>query len=255
MTWDPRHYLQFADLRTRPAAELAQHVAVDAPRTVIDLGCGPGNSTQILRRRWPGASVSGMDESPEMIEAAREAYPDQEWILGDIATWSANEPFDVVFSNAALHWLPDHAALTRHLLAQVAPGGALAFQIPSGADSPLRAAIRDTADDPAWSSRMDAARAATTKEPPAVYYDALAPHARTVDIWETEVQQVMESPRAIVQWISSTGLRPYLDALTREVERQRFLDRFTSRIVAAYPVRPDGRTLFPFRRTFVVAYA
>jgi trans-aconitate 2-methyltransferase len=254
-SWDPNRYLRFGDERTRPAADLASRVAVDDPGTVIDLGCGPGNSTQVLRRRWPRAHVRGLDSSPEMIAAARRSYPDQEWILGRIEEWSADAPCDVVFSNAALQWVRDHAALLRHLFAQVAPGGALAFQIPSGAYSPVRSLMHEIAQDEAWAARMGEARAALTMEEPPAYYDALAPLARSVDLWETEYYHVMESPSAIVDWISSTGLRPFLDALDSDEETRRFVALLTGRVTQAYATRGDGRVLFPFRRTFVIAYA
>lgn len=253
--WDPKRYLRFGDERTRPSVDLASRIAIAEPGTVIDLGCGPGNSTQVLRQRWPRARVHGLDSSSEMIDAARRSYPDQEWLLGRIQDWSAREPHDVVFSNATLQWLGDHEALTRRLLGQVAPGGALAFQIPSGAFSPLRTFIHEIAADRAWASRMGEALAALTMQEPSFYYDALATQARSLDIWETEYHHVMESPNAIVDWISSTGLRPFLNALDSEEERRRFVGRLSVRVGESYARRRDGRVLFPFRRTFVIAYA
>jgi len=253
-SWNPATYLQFADERTRPSMELAARIAVDAPQRVIDLGCGPGNSTQVLRRRWPAAEICGLDSSPEMIAAAQRSYADQQWMLGRIEDWSASTPLDVVFSNAALQWIANHAQLVQHLFRQVAPGGALAFQIPSGAYSQVRSFIHEIAEDEAWASRMSQALTALTMEPPEVYYDALAPLARSVDVWETEYHHVMQSPAAIVQWISSTGLRPFLGALASDQERERFLELLGQRVAEAYPTRSDGRVLFPFRRTFVIAY-
>jgi trans-aconitate 2-methyltransferase len=254
-SWDPSKYLRFGDERTRPAADLAARIALEAPQNVIDLGCGPGNSTAVLRLRWPLARVCGLDSSPQMVASAQQSYPDHEWILGDIENWSARPPYDVVFSNAALQWTPDHVTLTRHLFDQVAPGGALAFQIPSGTYSPVRSFIHDIAGDEAWASRMGKARAALTMEEPHVYYDALAARAKSVDLWETEYHHVMESPSAIVTWISSTGLRPFLDALASNDERERFVALLTERVVDSYARRSDRRVLFPFRRTFVIAYA
>lgn len=252
--WEPNKYLRFGDERTRPAIELASRIGLDHPKTVIDLGCGPGNSTQVLRQRWPSARVCGLDSSPEMIAAARRSYPDQEWLIERIENWYASEPPDIVFSNAALHWVKRHVALMERLFGQVAPGGALAFQIPSGAFSPVRASIHEIATDDAWAARMGEARAALTMEAPHVYYDALANQARMVDVWETEYHHVMESASAIVEWISSTGLRPFLDALESDDDRQRFITRLTDRVTGAYALRRDGRVLFPFRRTFVIAY-
>ena len=255
MAWDPDTYLRFGDERTRPASELAARVAVETPKTVIDLGCGPGNSTQVVRRRWPDAQVVGLDSSGSMIAAAARAYPDQQWVQGDIADWTCAEPCDLIFSNAALQWLPGHAGLVRRLFEQVADGGALAFQIPSGRYSPVRVLMREVAADEAWRSRMEPAQNALTIEEPHVYYDALAPIARSIDMWETEYYHVLSSAAAAVEWMSATGLRPYLEALDSDAERKRFLEKLTARAEAAYTGRSDGRVLFPFRRLFVIAYA
>lgn len=253
--WDPNKYLQFGGERTRPAMDLAARIAVADPKTVIDLGCGPGNSTQVLRQRWPAARVAGLDSSSEMIAAARRSFPDQEWLGGRMEDWSAADPYDVVFSNAALQWVKDHVELTKRLFEQVAPGGALAFQIPSGMFSPVRTFIFEISTDQAWTGCMEEARSALTMEEPHVYYDALAPRATSVDIWETEYHHVLDSPAAIVEWISSTGLRPFLNALKSDEDQQRFVAMLTQRVMASYSARSDGRVLFPFRRLFVIAYA
>jgi trans-aconitate 2-methyltransferase len=253
--WDPDSYLKFEDYRTRPSVDLVSHIRVAETRNIIDLGCGPGNSTQVLRSRWPRARVVGLDSSAEMIAAAREAYPDQEWARGDIATWSSDTPFDVVFSNAALQWLGDHTALWPRLFGQVAPGGALAIQLPAAMYGSIRGMIHEVADDSAWSSRMEPALSAITIEAPHAYYDALSLLARSVDMWETEYYHVLESPSAIIEWISSTGLRPFLDALESDDERRRFTAMLLERVTEGYPSRADGNVLFPFRRIFVAAYA
>ena len=254
MAWDPNQYLRFGDERTRPAMDLASRIRVENPRAVIDLGCGPGNSTQVLRRMWPNASVTGLDSSPTMIAKAQQAYPGQQWVLADIQQWRPETPFDIIFSNAALQWIPNHRALIRRLFGHVAAGGALAFQIPSSAFSPVRTLIHEIADDPAWNSRMGKAKAAFTMEEPGVYYDALAENASSLDIWETEYHHVMDAPSAIVTWFSSTGLRPFLEALDTDEERQRFTMMLTEQVTKAYPRQSNGRILFRFRRLFVVAY-
>ena len=251
--WDADHYLRFADERTRPSRDLVARIPLKAPATVVDLGCGPGNSTQVLKTRWPDAQVCGVDNSPEMIETARRDFPDDEWILADLAEWSGDRPFDVVFSNAALQWLPDHAVLVPRLFSLVADGGVLAFQIPSGLYAAVRVHIREISHDPAWSDRMDGPRSMLTMEEPPLYYDALAPIASHVDIWETEYNHVLECPAAIVDWIASTGLRPYLAALHDDSERDRFKSLLLERVTESYPRRVDGRVLYPFRRLFVVA--
>lgn len=254
-TWNPSSYLKYEDYRTRPAIDLVSRIRVEVPQWVIDLGCGPGNSTQVLWSRWPNACVVGLDSSPEMIAAAQDIYPDQHWRLGDIATWVDDLKFDVVFSNAALQWLGNHGELLPRLFRQVAPGGALALQIPATNDASIRSIIHEVSEDSAWSYRMNGARAALTFMHPSEYYDMLATNAQSVDLWETEYQHVLKSPAAIIEWISSTGLRPFLDALQSDDERQRFMTMLLDRVTEAYPLRADGNVLFPFRRLFIVAYA
>jgi trans-aconitate 2-methyltransferase len=252
--WDAEHYLKFGEERTRPAQELAARVELPSPGTVIDLGCGPGNSTQVLLARWPDARIIGVDSSAEMIEAARGRYPDQEWIIADAATWSDGQKYDLVFSNAMLHWIPDHSTLVPNLLSLVADGGALAFQIPSGTETALRRHVREVSHDPEWTDRMDAARSVITIEEASCYYDMLSSFASKIDTWETTYQQVMNSAQEIVDWISSTGLRPYLDALQHPAEQKKFVEMLASRVTESYPVRDDGKVLFPFGRLFVIAY-
>jgi trans-aconitate 2-methyltransferase len=251
--WDPVLYLRFADERTRPAVELVSRIQCDSPRTIVDLGCGPGNSTTVLKRRWPGALVIGVDNSPEMIEKACDVDPRGEWCLADAAAWTPNEPFDVVFSNATLQWLPDHGRLVARLFGHVADQGVLAFQIPARAYALVSTLIDDVAGDPAWAASMVRPRSLLTMERLTFYYDLLAPHARSVDAWETEYQHVMGSHEAIVEWIASTGLRPYLEALDTDAERQRFTAMLLERVRESYEIRSDGTVLLPFRRLFVVA--
>jgi trans-aconitate 2-methyltransferase len=253
-TWSPEQYLRFGGERTRPATDLVSRIQVETPATVVDLGCGPGNSTAVLRARWPEARVVGIDNSQEMIAAARAEYPAGEWVLSSIEEWATDHPYDVVCSNAALQWVPDHGPLVERLFATVSAGGALAFQIPSVTFSRVGTLIHEVARDGAWAARMAGPLAELTMESPAFYYDRLAPVARSIDAWETEYLHVMESPAAIVEWISSTGLRPFLQALDTEAERHEFLTRLLARVRESYEVRSDGRVLFPFKRTFVVAY-
>ncbi len=252
-SWDADQYLRFAGERTRPCLDLAQRVALDQPARVIDLGCGPGNSTEVLARRWPGAEVTGLDSSPEMIAAARLARPDLRWIAADIAGWKAEAPCDLVFSNAALQWVPDHAALFPRMLAQVAPGGALAVQMPANFDAPAHRLMRDLAASPSWRASFPNAIREWAVHEPAFYYDAVAPRAQRVDAWTTEYLHIMTGPEAIAEWYKGTGLRPFLDALP-EADRPRFLADYTALLAGAYPRRADGKVLFPFLRLFLIAY-
>jgi len=252
--WDSDQYLKFANERTQPAIDLLARVALDAPRLVADLGCGPGNSTALLRQRWPAAEVVGVDSSAEMLDAARKAYPDGTWQRADIAGWTPTSPCDVVFSNAALQWVPDHARVFPHLMAQVAPGGVLAVQVPAHLNSPVHQAILAVARDLAWRDRMHPATSAITVATPAVYYDLLQPLAAHIDLWVTEYQHVLDGPAAIIDWMRGTSLRPFLQALANDAERVRFEALLLPEVTKGYPRQADGRVLFPFRRLFAVAY-
>jgi trans-aconitate 2-methyltransferase len=253
-TWNAGQYLRFADERTRPCRDLAAAVALEAPRRIVDLGCGPGNSTAVLAARWPAAEILGIDSSEAMIAAARRDAPDRAWVVGDIASWSADEPYDLVFANAALHWVPDHAAQYPRLLAQAAPGGALAAQVPHNQDSPAHEAMRAVAARPAWQTHFAGGVRQWHVHPVDFYYDLLAPRASRLDLWETEYLHVMADAAAIVEWYKGTGLRPFLDRLPDDAARKAFLDEYREAVAEAYPPRPDGRLLFPFRRLFLIAY-
>ncbi len=253
-TWNAEQYLRFAEERTQPCRDLLHRVLLDKPRRLIDLGCGPGNSTQALAQRWPDAAITGLDSSTDMLAAARRDYPQMEFIVGDIAAWKTDRPYDLVFSNAALQWLPEHAALLDRLLRQVAPGGALAVQLPANDQAPAQRLIRRMAASPEWKDRFNGnIRDWHVHELP-FYYDALCAHAARIDLWTAEYQHVLPDPEAIVQWYKGTGLRPFLDALTLPADRERFLADYLRGIAGAYPRRPDGRLLFPFRRLFIIAY-
>lgn len=251
--WDASHYLKFGDERTQPARDLAGRIEIDGPRRIIDLGCGPGNSTAVLRQRWPEAEIIGLDSSEEMLEAASRTHREGCWLWGDAGSWSAEPPFDIVFSNAALHWVPDHSRLFPHLLAQVAPGGILAVQMPAHHRSHAHRIIREVADDPRWRHLMNRAREAMTSETPGFYYDLLQPLTARLTLWETDYYHVLENPRAIVEWFRATGLRPYLDALEDEQQKLRFEERLIEAFDECYPRRRDGRLLFPFPRLFLLA--
>jgi len=252
--WDAGVYLKFASERTQPSIDLIRRINLDSPRRIIDLGCGPGNSTEALRRRWSQSAVTGLDNSVQMIEEARRTYPQGTWEAGDAASWRAADPFDLVFSNAMLQWLPDHANLCRHLMDQVAPGGALAVQMPAHYDSPLHREIFEVSKNPAWDNRMQAARTALTREPPSFYYDTLQPLSSHLDLWETSYYHIVDGPEAVLEWYRGTGLRPYLEALPSEDDRRRFEHLLLERYTITYPRRASGKSLFPFRRLFFVAY-
>jgi len=253
-TWNSDQYLKFANERTQPAVDLAARIALENPRRIIDLGCGPGNSTAVLARRWPNSELTGLDSSPAMLTTAKRDFPNWTWVEGDIAAWRAEAAFDVVFSNAALQWVPDHGRVLPNLLAQVAPGGALAMQIPANLSAAPHRLIRELAASPAWSNKFHTSPREWRPETAAFYYDTLAPLAMRLEIWETEYLHVLPDVAAIVEWYRGTGLRPWLDALASDAERAQFLEEYQAALEPAFPPQRNGRVLFPFRRLFVIAY-
>ncbi|MGA7234822.1 MAG: methyltransferase domain-containing protein [Bryobacteraceae bacterium] len=256
-TWNPEQYLKFAGERTRPCRDLVARVEVWRPLRIIDLGCGPGNSAEVIAQRWPDAAITGFDSSPTMIESARAMRPECEWRTGDIAEWAAstNERFDLVFSNAALQWVGDHASLFPRLFEHVETGGALAVQAPGNYDGTSNRLMRELAASPAWRRWFPDGRAkAWHTHDLDFYYDALAPHAARLDLWASEYWHAMPDAAAIVEFYKGTGLRPYLDVIGDSEERERFLAEYLEKLRPEFPPRSNGLVLFPFRRIFIVAY-
>lgn len=251
MTWDPSLYLAFGDLRTRPARDLLARIPHPSPTSVVDLGCGPGNSTRLLADRWPAANVVGIDHSPAMLERARTDHPDLRFESRDIAEWSPPEPVDVLFANASLHWLPDHLTHLRPLLAQVAPGGSLAMQIPNNTAEPSHAEARRIIRE--QFADLDGILSERPLYGLESHYDALAGPGIVVDVWQTTYLQPLDGPERVVEWTSSTFLRPLLAAFGDDDRRQTFLDEYQSAMADAYPVGADGMVLLAFPRLFAVA--
>jgi trans-aconitate 2-methyltransferase len=254
-TWDPDRYLTYADERGRPFVDLLARIDATDPRTIVDLGCGPGNLTALLADRWPDASVVGLDSSPEMIAAARAAEPRAVFDVADLRDWQAPEPVDVLVSNATLQWVPGHLDLLPALVAQVAPGGWFAFQVPGNFDEPSHT-IRDELAAEAPYAEHTSGVAVPSSHDPEVYLDALAGLAPTIDVsavdaWETTYLHLLTGPDPVFTWVSGTGARPTLQALPDDL-RPGFEAEFKRRLAAAYPEHPYGVVL-PFRRIFVVA--
>ena len=250
MTWNPEQYLKFAGPRLRPALDLLARVDLENPRIIFDLGCGAGNVTRLLAERWPAARLVGVDSSPEMLEKAKGALPSAQWVVADLADWQPPEPADLIFSNAALHWLGDHETLFRRLVSYLAPGGVLAVQMPHNFHAPSHVCMDEAAAAGPWGETLRPHLRPSPVGDPAFYWDLLASHQP--DIWETEYLHALEGEDAVVQWTMGTSLKPLLDALA-EPWRGQFLEDYRRRIAGAYARRSDGVTLFAFRRLFVVS--
>ena len=252
MAWDPAQYLKFAGPRLRPALDLLQRIDKEAPATVYDLGAGAGNVTRLIAARWPEARVVGVDSSAEMLAKAAAENPGIEWQQADLATWRPPQPADVIYSNAALHWIEDHAPVFVALFKSLAPGGVFAVQIPRNFGAPSHTSMGEAARRGPWRARLEPLLRPAPVAEPAFYYNLLAPLAARLDMWETEYLQVLDGAHAVKEYTKSTWLSPLLAALD-EPERSQFEAAYTELVDAAYPRRPDGKTLFPFRRLFIVA--
>ncbi len=251
--WQPALYKRFAGERERPALDLISRIPLDQPGFILDVGCGAGNVTALLRARWPQARLLGMDNSPAMLASARTALPYVEFVEGDASRWGAPAPADLLFTNAVLQWLPDHEHLFRHLFGQLKPGGVMAVQMPRNHDRPSHTLMIETAKAGTWRSKLAAQidRPQRVAEP-AFYARLMASMTDAADIWEIDYLMRLQGDNPVVTWTRATGLRPFMEPLD-EAERQRFEADYAARIRAAYPPEADGSTLFAFRRIFIVA--
>jgi len=254
MSWSAKQYVAFEDERTRPARDLLAAVpSVDA-RSAIDIGCGPGNSTELLVERFANATVRGVDSSTDMIEAARKRLPLVQFDTVDIGTWDESGPFDVIFANAVLQWLPDHATLLPALVNKLASGGSLAIQMPDNLNEPSHRLMREVAADGPWASKLaDAAGQRTEMASASDYYSMLRPHCARVDVWRTTYHHPLAGGASgVVEWFKGSGLRPFLEPLD-EAEKAQYLKQYLAAIEQAYPTLSDGSVLLPFPRLFLVA--
>lgn len=245
--WNPSLYLQFDAEHTRPAADLLSRIAHLQVEHVVDLGCGPGNSTRLLRAAWPLAAITGIDNSPAMLAQAAQALPDCEFIDADIARWRPAQPVDVIYANASLQWLADHETLFPHLVAQLAVNGTLAVQMPDNWQEPSHTLMRQVADEQGLPDR-----GRQPLLPPDAWYDMLTRQGCEVDIWRTTYFHPLASHQAISDWLQGTGLRPYLAGLD-EQSRNAFLTRYVELLAEHYPLQCNGKVLLRFPRLFIVA--
>jgi trans-aconitate 2-methyltransferase len=254
MSWSARQYTSFEAERTRPVRDLLQAVATSAVDRAVDIGCGPGNSTEVLAARFPEAEVSGIDSSPDMIEAARKRLPLTSFHLAGIEDWNDAGPFDLILANAALQWVPNHETLMPRLMDKLAQGGSLAVQMPDNLDEPAHRLMREVAAAGPWAGKLaGSAGARAPRRSAEWYFSLLAPHAASVDVWRTTYHHVLPGGTdAVVEWFKGSGLRPFLAPLD-PAETVAFLAEYRTALVDAYPPLPDGIVLLPFPRLFFVA--
>lgn len=255
MRWDPAEYARFTDHRSRPFFDLVGRVGHPAPRRVVDLGCGPGELTAALARRWPGAEVIGIDSSPEMVERAQhleEAPANLSFTAGDVRQWHPTEGTDIVVSNALLQWVPEHAELLAKWAAALGQGAWLAFQVPGNFGAPAHKLMRTLAESERWKEQLGSVlRHDDVVSSPAEYHRLLRGEGMESDTWETTYQHLLTGPDPVLEWLRGTGLRPVLAVLSA-AEAAEFEQAYAGLLNQAYPSEPDGGTIFAFRRIFAV---
>ena len=252
MSWNPTQYLKFASERLRPALDLLARIPAVAPETVVDFGCGTGNLTPLILRRWPNARLTGVDGSREMLAKARVDYPHTSFIQADVGTWRPPQPVDVLYSNAALHWLDEHEVLIPALLAAVKPGGWLAIQMPSNFAEPTHICVIEAIEQGPCRAKLEPHLRRRPVAEPRRYWELLHDKVTALEIWETQYLQVLKGENPVAEFIIGSWLKQFLDRL-QESERSVFETDYRARVRSAYPPERNGHTLFPFRRLFIVA--
>jgi trans-aconitate 2-methyltransferase len=252
--WNPDLYLKFDKERIQPSIDLVSRIKIDNPSRIIDIGCGPGNSTQVLFQEWPDSTITGVDNSPAMIAKAKKDYPNQNWEILDAGKDEIQGTFDIIFSNATIQWIPNHADLLKKLHGILNEKGLIAIQIPLFWDMPIGKAIIKIAGENRWDSATKGVNELFTIHNYSYYFDQLSQLYCPVDIWETSYMHIMDSHFSILEMIRSTGLRPYLDRLETEKEKKDFEEQVLIEINKDYQEQKNGKVIFPFKRLFFIAY-
>ena len=251
--WNPVLYLKYGKERLQPSIDLVSRIDVDDPSTIIDIGCGPGNSTQILCQRWPNSKVIGIDKSASMIKKAKQDYPNQEWIFVDAEKDIISGKYDIIFSNAAIQWIPNHFELFKRLKNNLTDKGVIAVQLPLFFDMPLGKSIARISRNNKWSDWTEGANDLFTIHSSPEYYDILSEIFTSIEIWESDYIHIMDSQDSILEMIRGSGLRPYLDRLESEKYKKNYEEMVLEDIKKDYPIQKDGKVLFPLKRLFILA--
>jgi len=252
--WNPEQYLQFKSERTQPSIDLIYRIDQADPKSIIDIGCGPGNSSQVLVNRWPKSKITGLDSSAEMINKAKQDYPNQEWIIADVSTYEFESKFDIVFSNAAIQWVPNHEELLTKFRGLLSGSGAIAIQIPQFWDMPLGKIIDNTAKVDRWKTRTEAVSNLFTIHNYSFYYDILSDLFNSIEIWETHYMHILNNHVSILEMMRSTGLKPYLERLNSDSDANDFEEIVLNEIMKTYPIQKNGKVILPFKRLFFIGY-
>jgi len=248
--WQPDLYMQFKSERTQPSIDLVSKINKPAPKSIIDFGCGPGNSTQILADRWPEAKIVGIDSSSSMIEKAKQDFPEQEWEVADASTYEPFKKFDIVYSNAAIQWIPNHKVLLAKFYDMLSDDGVVAVQVPQFWDMQLGKVIENIANQTQWKSKTGNVSELFTIHDYIFYYDIMYDLFNKIEIWETHYLHMMENHMAIIEMMRSTGLKPYFERLADDSEKKEFEDAVLKDLKNVYPRQKNGKVLLPFKRLF-----
>ena len=252
--WNPDLYLKYRNERTQPSIDLISKIGASfQPGSILDIGCGPGNSSEALLQRWPGATLTGIDKSANMIEKAKTTYPNDVWIVADASKFTSDSKYDLVFSNATIQWIPNHQDLFKRLFNLINPGGVLAIEVPRFNEMPLAKAIQKTANKEIWKEATKGCSELFTYQDYKFYYDLMSSDYKSVEFWQTDYFHILESQYSIIDWIRSTGMKPYLDCL-KDQEKPLFENEVMAEIKHDYPIQNDGKVLFPFKRLFMIGY-
>jgi len=252
--WNPELYLKYRNERTQPSIDLIGKIEIGfQPKSILDIGCGPGNSSQAILQRWPNAMLTGIDNSVNMIEKAKTSYPNNIWIVADASKYTSNTKYDIVFSNATIQWIPNHEDLFNKLFNLTNNGGVLAIQVPRFNEMPLATAIQKVANKEIWKEATKGCSELFTYHDDKYYYDLMSSDYKSVDFWQTDYIHILESQHSIIEWIRSTGIKPYLDCLKDE-EKPLFENELLTEIKQSYTVQNNGKVLFPFKRLFMIGY-
>ena len=252
--WNPDLYLKFQKERTQPSIDLVNRIEIENPKKIIDVGCGPGNSTEILRSRWINSEIIGIDNSDQMIEKAKKKYPYGTWKLNDAMDIDKFGKFDIVFSNAVLQWIPNHEKLIPHLLNHVAADGVLAVQVPQNQFSVLHKALIEIADENEFKEYTQDAKKILNYRTGEYYYNLLCDSVKEFYMWETTYLHILENHEDLIEWYKSTGMKPFLQSLPTEALKTRLINKIYKKCKNGYKYQKDGKIIYPFNRLFFIGY-